>query len=1140
MNLGLMDMIGLAASLVFALPLANYAVVRLFAGEVAPTGDMKVQTPIATMGIRGTTILGVNVNSLGGRLSLAQDPDGSEGLVEILQNGDLFTVLDSIFSKITLGNDGTLMLSAKTPEELAFDLELTQSLHDFYENLGPPETDEPSLQPQTGSPFFRSPNFREIDFGQPDTLEPETITLPSELLVPFVESLLQNPDIQHAILQNLQEAPPETAELALGFDEAATIPEGATIDDQSLPFSFGASGPGTVGFAALDGQPSIDADGNQVESGGTALTYSWDADQNVLRALAGEETIFTIAVEPDTGALEITLTGSLDHLADPDNIGLDLTFTVTAANGESVTGTLTLNVADDEPVAVDDAPEQLTEGTQGIADNVLANDEEGADGATLTHVELGDSDGFRAITSGQETSPGSGVFIFATAAGTYTFAASGAWSFEPAPGLDNNEQPFDASFAYRITDSDQDISEATQPISIADGELAVTDATDAIVVDEANLPGGTNPDDAASTLTGSFADNFDFGGDGKGEVLQIIHNGETYTPDESGEINISNGDWTFTVQATGEDAGDYTFVLNDNTLAHGFADNGPNSLSLPTFEATMTDGDGTEGTVSLNVDILDDVPRAVSDVAVASAEEGAPSYNIGLILDLSGSMGSGENSRLQLMKDAVTNLLTSTNVASVFIVGFASDAEHHPASAEEAWFTDIDAVTAIINELSDGGGTDYDAALRVFRENYDTPPEAANKTVVYFLSDGMPNQDDGTGTDGIVGEEIGVWESFLSNNSIDEVFAFGIGDGVSTTELEPIAFPNNDPDNPLVITNPNDLSDTLSETTTQLFSGNVLTGEGGVNEPGADNFGADGPGGVRSITIDGTTYSFDGENIVSGASGDPLPSLDEEFVEGENDIPFAVSFGSSLFALTDQGGLLIFHFDDRQFGDGEAFNAGDWQYLPPAFLGQGQEGYTPGEDDELPFGEPPTLPYENFRYTVEDGDGDTSTASLTIITDPGEIAAGNVHQGTSDEDILEGNPEAPDILVGNPGADTFVLNGLPEGENGDLGEYSLEIFPPIGPFDGQHNDIADYIADYNVGEGDVIDLSALLEGKSAEIDPENVDQFVKIVEQGEGAVDALKVNTGSGEEATFQTVALFNGDAGANILIDDSGSQAQV
>ncbi|WP_256402968.1 DUF7533 family protein [Halorubrum salinum] len=35
MRLGVMDMIGLAASLAFALPLANYAVIRLLAGELA-------------------------------------------------------------------------------------------------------------------------------------------------------------------------------------------------------------------------------------------------------------------------------------------------------------------------------------------------------------------------------------------------------------------------------------------------------------------------------------------------------------------------------------------------------------------------------------------------------------------------------------------------------------------------------------------------------------------------------------------------------------------------------------------------------------------------------------------------------------------------------------------------------------------------------------------------------------------------------------------------------------------------------------------------------------------------------------------------------------------------------------------------
>ncbi|GAB7009999.1 DUF7533 family protein [Halorubrum trueperi] len=35
MRLGLLDMIGLAATLVFALPLANYAVIRVAAGEIA-------------------------------------------------------------------------------------------------------------------------------------------------------------------------------------------------------------------------------------------------------------------------------------------------------------------------------------------------------------------------------------------------------------------------------------------------------------------------------------------------------------------------------------------------------------------------------------------------------------------------------------------------------------------------------------------------------------------------------------------------------------------------------------------------------------------------------------------------------------------------------------------------------------------------------------------------------------------------------------------------------------------------------------------------------------------------------------------------------------------------------------------------
>ena len=42
MRLGLLDMIGLAASLIFAIPLGNYAVFRLLAGEVALGGGLLV------------------------------------------------------------------------------------------------------------------------------------------------------------------------------------------------------------------------------------------------------------------------------------------------------------------------------------------------------------------------------------------------------------------------------------------------------------------------------------------------------------------------------------------------------------------------------------------------------------------------------------------------------------------------------------------------------------------------------------------------------------------------------------------------------------------------------------------------------------------------------------------------------------------------------------------------------------------------------------------------------------------------------------------------------------------------------------------------------------------------------------------
>src|SRR6185437_4207982 len=98
------------------------------------------------------------------------------------------------------------------------------------------------------------------------------------------------------------------------------------------------------------------------------------------------------------------------------------------------------------------------------------------------------------------------------------------------------------------------------------------------------------------------------------------------------------------------------------------------------------------------------------------------------------------------------------------------------------------------------------------------------------------------------------WETFLTNNNAIS-YAIGIGNGVTTAALNPIAF---DPapgtqqaDTPIVVTDLNQLSDTL------VFSIPPVTGAfiSGVNGATQGTFGADG-GHIQSITVDGVTYTF--------------------------------------------------------------------------------------------------------------------------------------------------------------------------------------------------------------------------------------------------------------------------------------------
>ncbi len=110
--------------------------ISFVAGKVAKTGDMKVGTPVATMGIRGTAVH-IQIEADGGntRFSVMTEPDGTVGRFEVYDRSDpsnlLFTVSDPNVATVVIPEDGRaprIETAQKTPAEIAEENGLVQSL----------------------------------------------------------------------------------------------------------------------------------------------------------------------------------------------------------------------------------------------------------------------------------------------------------------------------------------------------------------------------------------------------------------------------------------------------------------------------------------------------------------------------------------------------------------------------------------------------------------------------------------------------------------------------------------------------------------------------------------------------------------------------------------------------------------------------------------------------------------------------------------------------------------------------------------------------------------------------------------------------------------------------------------------------
>jgi len=183
---------------------------------------------------------------------------------------------------------------------------------------------------------------------------------------------------------------------------------------------------------------------------------------------------------------------------------------------------------------------------------------------------------------------------------------------------------------------------------------------------------------------------------------------------------------------------------------------------------------------------------------------------------------------------------------------------------------------------------------------------------------------------------------------------------------------------------------------------------------------------------------------------------------------------------------------------------------------QGEYTYTPNDQDN------PGGAEDAFLYTLSQPDGDTATATLTVsltdhlyntvATEGDDFLGGgdgddildgqggnDVIYGGAGDDTLTGG-EGNDNLVGGLGADTFVWN---------LGDQGSSAAPALD------------VTDFNVLQGDVLDLHDLLQGEhdGTGVDSSNLTQYLSFgVESGKLVLSVD--HDGGGTFAATQKIVL--------------------
>jgi len=577
------------------------------AGQVAKTGDMRVESPVATMGIRGTAVLvEISANDGQTRFSVMMEPDGTTGSFNLYNKttGALIATVNNSSVGWMVTPAGPLQILAqqiqKTQAELAQELNYVQQLFNFFnqgqQNPFNPD-DHTNVNPKTqfagsGTQFQSSLpafTFQEITnlLTNPVTFQ---FTLPNNTPIdPFLPPPLPE-IIDVSVTPN---RPPVAVDDQQGTPDGGDVtendsdPDGNPIVVQSVQ-------------RVINGQPQgeivlVDANGKPIEGGfGTLFiradgTYEFTPNSTTYKALAGGEGaqdifLYTISDQfglTDTAQIIINLTGVNDAPEADDD-----------SNDVQAAGLIDGDVTFGDPVATG---------------NVLQNDSD---------PDAGDEIHVVGVTAGSGSSQQSGI---SSPAGTIVYGQYGLLLL-----LANGQ------YAYTLNNLDGDT------IALAEGETAydvftytVEDGHGGTTTAELKIEvGGANnsPIITGGLRTGSVAEDSEAHGEASGTLTGFDVDNDCLTWSvrlRDGQSVDEGGTLGKYGRLVVDQNGQWTYVLDNNLAATQALQSGQTGHDTFTIELTDENGASHIRTVTVSVHGVDEpnnAPDGINFIAGAAIE----------------------------------------------------------------------------------------------------------------------------------------------------------------------------------------------------------------------------------------------------------------------------------------------------------------------------------------------------------------------------------------------------------------------------------------------------------------------------------------------------------------------------------------